>query len=400
MDPTAGSAPQSFGPPDPSLIPSPPTDAAKQVAHAFAGISVTLNVISFLVFGGRIWTRSVPVFRLAWDDYAISVAYVLVLANSILLLLTVPYAFGSDPNSMTLQDVINGNKYAVISQPMWAWSMAAIKISVAGMLMRVEQEKPWRRFLWAMVAVQVVLCIYNTIIQAVQCIPLEAAWDLLGLITDAECISKDAIRISSICVSSVNVATDIIFALLPINFLRKVQRPLRERIIIGILMGLGIFASVASMIKAAAAANFGRTDDPNAEGISIGTWSCIEEQIGFIAACIPCLRSPFQKLLARWGIVTTQNGGTKPTAASGYGGMYGGGSARRGTRDHTTANGDVVRLESMRDATSNSEENILAEIGDIKSQVIWRTTEVRLEEHDRAMDSPNYIQKREDYHVV
>lgn len=302
---------------------------------------------------------------------------------------------------MTLQDVINGNKYAVISQPMWAWSMAAIKISVAGMLMRVEQQKPWRRFLWAMVAVQVVLCIYNTVIQAVQCIPLEAAWDLLGLITDAKCIGKEAIRISSICVSSVNVVTDIIFALLPINFLRKVQRPLRERIIIGILMGLGIFASVASMIKAAAAANFGRTDDPNAEGITIGTWSCIEEQIGFIAACIPCLRSPFQKLLVRLGVVTTQNGGSRPTAATGYGRMYGRDSARRGTtRAHATAKGDAIGLESMREGTSNSEENILAEIGDMKDGGIWRTTEVRLEEHDRGMESPSYVQKRENHHIV
>jgi len=75
--PGAGGPPGGFtGPPDPSFIPAPPTELAKSVAYAFAGTAVTLNVISFLVFGGRIYARSLPVFRLAWDDYTIIVAYV------------------------------------------------------------------------------------------------------------------------------------------------------------------------------------------------------------------------------------------------------------------------------------------------------------------------------------
>jgi len=112
------------------------------------------------------------------------VTQTLILANSILLLLTTPYTFGTDPLDMTMQDVINGNKYAIIAQPMWAWGMALIKISVAGMLLRLSPQKNMRIFLWVMIAVQLVLCIYNTVVQAIQCVPFEAAWDLLDLIPD------------------------------------------------------------------------------------------------------------------------------------------------------------------------------------------------------------------------
>ncbi|KAK3364881.1 hypothetical protein B0T24DRAFT_712202 [Lasiosphaeria ovina] len=57
---------------------------------------------------------------------------------------------------------------------------------------------------------------------------------------------------------------------------------------IGVLMALGIFAAAASIVKAVVAADFGKTDDPNLEGISVGMWSLVEEQVAFIAACIPC----------------------------------------------------------------------------------------------------------------
>lgn len=62
--------------PDPHLIPAIPTESAIASARAFAGVAITLNIIAFFTFGGRIWTRCFPVFRLAMDDYVISIGYV------------------------------------------------------------------------------------------------------------------------------------------------------------------------------------------------------------------------------------------------------------------------------------------------------------------------------------
>ncbi|KAF2469199.1 uncharacterized protein BDR25DRAFT_372414 [Lindgomyces ingoldianus] len=367
------------GPPDPSLIPSPPTEAAVELAHAFAGIAITLNIISFMVFGGRIWTRCFPVLRLGWDDYIISVAYVLVLVDSILLLITVPFVFGRDPATITLKDVEESTRHAILAEPIWAWSMAAVKISVAAMLLRLEQERHWRRFLWAMIVIQLFLGVYNTITQLVQCVPLHAAWDLLGVV-EAKCWRKNAIRNNLICVSTVNIATDFVFALIPITFLRKIQRPLGERIVIGILMALGIFAAAASIVKVTAAANFGRTNDPTKEGISIGTWSCVEEQVGFIAACIPCLRSPFQKVLSYFGLISTQN---KTTYGRAYGQMHGeGGNSSKPKDTHSRmksgGRGAVIKMKNMRSTDAQSEENILTSNLEGKNGEIWCTTEVRM----------------------
>lgn len=255
--------------------------------------------------------------------------------------------------------------------------MAAIKTSVALMLLRLEQEVPWRRFLWGMIAIQGTLGLYNMLAQLMQCIPLHAVWDLLQM-TEAKCWSNDAIRVNIICTSAVNIMTDFIFALLPISFLRKVQRPLRERIIIGVLMALGIFTGVASIMKMVSSITFGRTGDNNADGIQIGMWSCVEELVGFIAACVPCLRSPFQRVLEYFGLVSNN----KSQYGRGYGQVYDA-SGKLRTRSKKSGSGGAgvaIKMKSVRSHEAQSEENILATGDDAKSGEIWCTTEVRMEE--------------------
>jgi hypothetical protein len=58
------------------MIPAPPTKEAEEMAYTFAYVSVVLNVISFLLFIARVCSRSLPVFRMGWDDYLIVPAWV------------------------------------------------------------------------------------------------------------------------------------------------------------------------------------------------------------------------------------------------------------------------------------------------------------------------------------
>ena len=278
-----------------------------------------------------------------------------------------------------MQDVIDGNRYGTLAQPLWAWTMATVKISVAVMMLRIEQKTILRQLLWTMIGFQIVVAIYTTISILTQCIPLHAAWDIMGVITDKKCWSTEAIRLSAILVSSFHIVTDVIIALLPATFLKKLQIPLRERIVIGILMGLGIFASAASIVKAVEAGQLGKTGDYNQEVITIGTWSCIEEQVAFIAACIPCLRKPFHSLLRRFGVVSsgavTSN---KATGGSGFKRMYGNHTELTGN-----ANNHAIHMKSMASRDAPSEENILTGGGhseSLKPGEIWRTTEVHLDE--------------------
>lgn len=45
------------------------------------------------------------------------------------------------------------------------------------------------------------------------------------------------------------VLTDVICALLPIAFVRRLERPTRERVALAVLMGLGLVAALCGLVK-------------------------------------------------------------------------------------------------------------------------------------------------------
>jgi hypothetical protein len=305
--------------------------------------------------------------------------------------MTVPYTFGDDPNTFFLSDAETSFKHAVIAQPLWAWSMATVKISFALMLLRIEQAHRWRQFLWAMIVVQLIVGFYNTLTILLQCVPLHKAWDLVGAVPGT-CWSRRAQSTSTIGVSVINIITDFIFALLPVNFLQKIPRPVRERMVIGILMGLGVFAGIASIIKITVAARFGRTGDMINESVLIGMWSVIEELVGLIVICVPCLRSPFQRAVQTVTGVTTHM--RHYGQSRGYGRTYETREVRQGERGRSRlaamledSNDSGFKLEGMRHERSIQG----PPYGDaIKTPCeIWCTKEVMVD-HDRLSRMPSY----------
>ncbi|KAJ4364161.1 hypothetical protein N0V83_009616 [Neocucurbitaria cava] len=328
----------------------------------------------------------------------INIPQVLVLVNSILLLSTVPYAFGMPPTSFYLSDAQSAFRHAAIAQPIWAWAMAAVKTSFALMLLRIEQSVRLRRFLWAMIVIQVILGVYNTLTILLQCVPFYKAWDLVGSVPGT-CWARRAQSISTICVSVLNILTDFALALMPISFLRKIQRPVRERISVGALMGLGVFAGIASILKIVAAAQFGRTGDSVNESVMIGMWSVLEELVGLIVICIPCLRSPFHRALEYCGVLSVRI--RQHTLTRGYGRTYDRpDEAKKSNRSQSrsqsqsclaTTIGDSnpdagFKLDNLR--TEGSQEHILYE-PPTRPGEIWCTKEVMVE-NDRISRMPSY----------
>jgi hypothetical protein len=204
-----------------------------------------------------------------------------------------------DPHSVPSSAIITGAPLSVASELLSTWALALVKTSIALMLLRLLQTKIWKRFLYAIVVVQTVTAVYLTIMHATRCMPLAALWD--PMITNKRCWNQEAFRISLTIASVIVIATDVICALIPLTFLRKMSRPVRDRIVIGILLALGLVASAASIAKTVVIQHFGKDEDvdPISNGLAIALWAAVEEQLALIAACIPCLKAPLQRLLVR-----------------------------------------------------------------------------------------------------
>lgn len=216
--------------------------------------------------------------------------------------------------------------------------------------------------------------------QLVGCVPLRAMWDLTHN-HPGRCWPYDVSTASQITVQVFVILTDWIFALLPISFLRKVQRPLRERVIIGFLMSLGVFAGTASIIKIQQIAALKNSKDAYAHILTVELWCSVEALTGFIASCVPCLRGPFQRALEYLGVATIPRTSTH-TYAHYPGTRY----ATHVSTGITTMNDDPpIRMKRTSSSAGESAEQIISgNDSTAKTGEIWCTTEVLMEEEVRV----------------
>jgi len=191
----------------------------------------------------------------------------------------------------------------MIAEVMTTWCVALVKTSIALMLIRLRREsKRWAMFLYAIIALQVANAVFVTVVQTTRCIPTEAIWN--PAILNKWCWSAGAFKWSMTGASVIVILTDIIFSFTPLTFIHKIRRSTRHRIVIAVLLGLGLVASSASVVKTVSLHGFDKSDDYAGQGIKIALWASTEALIGIIAACIPTLRGAFLRLLARLGIYT------------------------------------------------------------------------------------------------
>lgn len=128
-----------------------------------------------------------------------------------------------------------------------------------------------------MITIQVLTAVFLTIMQCTRYIPFNVTYSPdMEARKKAQVWSDSAYAIGIIFSATSNIFTDFAFSLLPIVIIRDIQRPRREKIILGILMGLGFVAASASIAKTVAVRTIGKSGDIIYDGTKIGLWSLVE----------------------------------------------------------------------------------------------------------------------------
>ncbi|KXX75412.1 hypothetical protein MMYC01_209499 [Madurella mycetomatis] len=319
----------SQGPPGPDVSQAP----------LLVGVTSALHLVSFTLYGARIWTRAKPNLRLYLDDYFITLGVLFDLISYSFLMVAVSYGVGRHNYYVPDDQEVQAEKWLFLSQPTFPWSLAFSKMSIAWMLLRIQRDR--RAWVWSMYAIMVfvVLTAINTnAFQFSLCKPLWAVWDHSN--PDAVCMDPRIGQTSIYVNSAFTILTDLVLSLAPITFIIHIQRPLREKIVLAFVMGLGIFATSASIAKTFMVESYGKTGDTLMDTIGITTWSMLEMQLAIIAACIPCLKQLFERFLRRWGLISTH----RATGVSRSGYLKQNESRSRGYSAHINSH----QLSSMR----------------------------------------------------
>lgn len=71
---------------------------------------------------------------------------------------------------------------------LWLWALCVIRISVALMLLRLKDSRPWKTTVWAVIGVQICMIIVGMTMHLVMCQPISARWAKVGTF---KCIPED-----------------------------------------------------------------------------------------------------------------------------------------------------------------------------------------------------------------
>ncbi|KAK5656586.1 hypothetical protein OQA88_4565 [Cercophora sp. LCS_1] len=286
-----------------STIPGPPGPDISR-APLLVGITTLLHAISLPLYGARIWTRSVPTLRLGLDDYFITAAVIFDMINWIFMLMAIHHGAGRHNFYIAPDQLILAEKYSFLSQPWFGWSLAFSKMSIAWMLIRIRRDsRPWVGVMSGIMVLSVGIAICSNVFQLSMCEPIWFIWDHSH--PNPVCMDPKKAQLSIYINAGLTIATDIILSFAPITFIVNIQRPLREKIILGLVMGMGMLASAGSIAKTTKVHDYGVTGDTLMDMVGLTLWGELEMQLAIIASCIPTLKQVFEKYLRRLGILST-----------------------------------------------------------------------------------------------
>ncbi|KAF9690840.1 hypothetical protein EKO04_011120 [Ascochyta lentis] len=133
-----------------------------------------------------------------------------------------------------------------------------------------------------------------------QCTPVAAAWDVrlrappFGT-GNATCFSREAFRTIGLFNGVVNILTDFLLALLPIPLIWTLPMTIRSRLSLIVILGLGIFAALAGIMRQMSLARTFADEEPWIHD-SYAIWNFIELDTGIIAASLPATKPLLSRL--------------------------------------------------------------------------------------------------------
>lgn len=270
-------------------------------------VTTTTFFLATLFVAARIISRFAILKHRTADDWIIILAWFLAFGLSFAIDFGTSKGLGERDEEIpeAWMPSLRASEYAftILYNP----TLMATKTSILIFYLRLSKntQKILRIASFVTLAVVNVAGVVLTFINAFQCSPVKAAYDPAQ--NDDRCISIVTLYL---CSAPVNIITDLAILVLPIPVLTGMRLPQRQKTILVITFGLGIFVTIVDVIRIyylqqassvqAALSQFerlGATLDFAYNASTAFMWSAVEVNVGIICACIPTLKPLVKQIL-------------------------------------------------------------------------------------------------------
>ncbi|KAH8599669.1 hypothetical protein B0O99DRAFT_610635 [Bisporella sp. PMI_857] len=277
------------------MTPVAPEDLESRVP-LLMGVLIGMGSASTVAVGLRFLARARISRQVGADDWTMLVALIFSILTTITGSLAASYGMGRHIVSLESWQITNGIKLVWFARMFSQTAFGFVKLSIALLYLRIFAiSKTFSIFLYCTIAFNfIVTTIW--LVMTIKCLPASANWNSSQLPT-AKCI-QDQVTIDYAFFAGVaHSILDVTYVVLPLIFVWNLSLPSRAKFGLTILLSLGLFAAVCSMIKISKTSQLGKTQDITWEFTDLSIWNVAELNVGIIrngtAGTAPLKRSNY-----------------------------------------------------------------------------------------------------------
>ncbi|KAL0262030.1 hypothetical protein SLS55_003465 [Diplodia seriata] len=237
--------------------------------------------------------------------------------------------------TLTPENIVLALKFFYACGGLYTFTTMLVKIAVGVFLLRVIVNPVQKYVIWGTLAVSSGYGVFMVVGSLLQCNPPAKFWNAS---LEGSCGNKTGGVWTGYLHAAISASVDFILAGIPFFMLRHSNLGWKKRVAIYLIMSLGSFAAITTLIRVRTIDDLSKSGDYlyNLKGIIV--WSWVEPGVGIIAGSMATLRPLIRVVFEKTGI------------------------SKSGTRTHTTtARYDPdVNLDDLRGETSVTRTNIEA----------------------------------------
>ncbi|GME32721.1 integral membrane protein [Neofusicoccum parvum] len=248
-----------------------------EVQNDFIVITIGVTTGATVALGLRMWARAGVVGHVGLDDYAVIAAWLMGIGFFICSIQWMQYGFGDHLWNVTLAQLLKYAEWSIPVVTTYCWAPMLSKFSILITYRNVNPDKLFRLGVYAMMVVIFAYSLTTTLIVSAGCRPTDPA--------KAQCIETLALAQGII-----NIVTDGLIILMPIPMIHKLQLPIGQRVVVGLVLAGGSFVIVASIVRITWIQKLPGLPDYTWEQAKVCIWSSIEIMVGIMCQCIVTLK--------------------------------------------------------------------------------------------------------------
>ncbi|BCS19478.1 uncharacterized protein APUU_12306S [Aspergillus puulaauensis] len=238
----------------------------------------------------RAYSQFFVLRRFTVDDYVMLGAYLCQGVASALCTASAHWGLGASVMSLSYKQIVNVLKFVMISMPFGVIAPLLGRISFILFLLSsvITAHNPRRKWLWGLVALQLVINTIPCILQFTQCRPASALWDPMNLIQ--KCQGAVVVQKFGYFQGAFNALTDLILTVIGLVVILSLKTHRSNKIALCSILSLSLLAMIAAILKTVQIRIMNTFEFSQAMGLW-AIWFLTEGTVVIVTASVPRLRA-------------------------------------------------------------------------------------------------------------